>query len=130
MPEEPIEITLDTIVLPPDTLWTDQFAEKVIDQSVSYTLGGRMIVQQSPINSGRPVTLSCEWVTLETIRLLEELRDTLGAQFELTLTNHVIPVMFAFQAGVVLQATPVIDYPDEEAEDKYNLIIKLMEINV
>lgn len=53
----------DSIELPQDLRWVDEFDWSDLAQSTpTYTLGGSVILQQSVKQSGRPITLSGEWV--------------------------------------------------------------------
>jgi len=120
--------TLDAVTLPDDTIWLDQFEQSTIDQTEKRTIGGRLIIEQAPRNSGRPITLDCLWLTLTTVRELEALRNTMGAVFVLQLPNHTFSVMFRHHDSPALAVTQIIDYPDEDPNDRYNVQIKLMEI--
>ena len=120
---------LSTITLPDDIIWEDEHDWVSVRQSVTRTAGGRAVVQHGSLLGGRPVTLTCHWLSKATLDALIVLRDTAGATMSLTLPDaRVLTVMFRNQDSDPIKATPIIDYAQYEATDNFDVTLKLMEI--
>ena len=60
----------DTLELPADMRWRDEFDWQALAQSqVQYSLGGSAIIQQGTMLAGRPMTLGGEWIWLDRATL-------------------------------------------------------------
>ncbi|MFO7582113.1 hypothetical protein, partial [Guyparkeria sp.] len=83
-------ITLDTITLPGDLEWTDEFDWTPVEQSHEPSLTGALIIDESARLTGRPVTLSggenFGWITRDTVEALYLLL-TPGRVMTLTLAD-------------------------------------------
>jgi len=139
-------ITLDTITLPDDLLWIDEFAFSAIVQQGDYALDGALILQESTVLAGRPITLvgaqDKAWATRATVLALQALADAA------TDTNHTLTLNDArtftvrfrrsspsnllsssgsstSNSGLPFTATPVIPFSDPASDDAYVLTVNL-----
>lgn len=121
--------SLASIPLPTDIVWTDERDWTSVNQPLSRTLGGRLIVQPSAFSGGRPLTISCHWLTKPTLDALIALRDVPGATMLLTLPDgRVFNTLFRHHEGEPVKAAPVIEYAEYDDEDQFDVTLKLMEI--
>lgn len=119
-------ITLDTLALPDDVLWSDELEWSAGEAAAKRTLQGRLVVQAAaaPENSGRPITLGNEhaWISRLDLKLLQQWIDAPGKQMTLTLHDgRSFEVLFRHWDAPVLEATPVVSYADPEDSDQYRL---------
>lgn len=78
-----MSIILAGIELPADLNWSDEFTAWKVGQTISTSLTGARIVQESALQSGRPITLESQqdgrnWVAvvpLEVLRALQALES-------------------------------------------------------
>ena len=77
-----------TVELPGDLEWTDEYQWSPIAGDAAYTLGGRLVVHESAILTGRPLTLSGDptWITRASVDALRAL-DVAGATLTVTLAD-------------------------------------------
>lgn len=113
-------MTLGDITLPAGLVWTDEYAWFGIARSIEQAVTGVPIVQTAALVSGRPISFSGTdaWLSKTDLDALVALVAASGPH---TLTLHdgrSVPVEFA---ETPLKATPVIDYEDPAATDKYQL---------
>lgn len=121
--------SIASIALPDDVIWTDEHEWTPVKQSASRTLGGRLIVEYGQLIVGRPITLNCHWLSFTTLNQLIVLRDEPGVTMLLTLSDgRVLNTLFRHSEGDPVKATPVIDYPAYDADDQFDVTLKLMEI--
>ncbi|PID65083.1 MAG: hypothetical protein CR962_00175 [Gammaproteobacteria bacterium] len=120
----------DSIELPQDLHWIDEFTWSDLAQSTPvYTLGGSVILQQSTKQSGRPITLSGEWVWLRRgdyeklqawsaeAKLHMRLTHYDGREFMTTFRTH----DKAIDCEPVLYRTP--ELPSDEYTGSINLMV-------
>ena len=124
-----MQITLNSIPLPEhDTIWIDEFRYSPVNQSVTTTLGGRQVIEESVRQKGRPITLEAEWITKATLDLLIAERDTVNNTLVLTVADgRTLNVRFK-QGSDALGVTEVTDYAEYQADDLFDVTIKLFEI--
>ena len=122
-------ITLDSISLPDDLIWTDEYDWQGVEQSQSRSLGGRLFVQSRTVTKGRPLTLTgyvdAAWVYRS---ILDALSALAGENITMTLTlndGSTYQVLFRYQDQAI-EAAAVIDYNDPDAADFYTLVVKLV----
>ena len=80
--------TRDTVSLPPDMRWLDEYGWAAVAQAEpEYTLGGAIVVQQGVKHAGRPITLGGEWAWLDwqTVQTLRAWCDVPGQRYPDTL---------------------------------------------
>lgn len=119
---------LGGVTLPRSTVWVDEFEWGNAGHSVSYTQGGRLVLEPSERRKGRSITLDLGWVDRATLSQLAALRDQPGGEFALSLPAGGFTVAFRHQDAPVIQAVPVRPVANPEPGEFYECTIKLMEI--
>jgi hypothetical protein len=116
------------IQLPQDLEWIDEFAWNKVQQDVSYTLTGSLVVQESLLQNGRSITLQGKqdmgWITRDVCVELKTLADTPGAVMQLSYVEyttsgygnvlHEFNVMFRHIESPVIDISNVLGYDDFE----------------
>jgi len=118
---------LDTIQLPDDSVWTDEFAYTPTDHAIQFTLGGKQIIQDARRMVGRPITLDAQWIDRAAVDALFALLDVPDGRFPLDLNGRLFTVVFRHGDGDPLSVEPVIEYPSYQTDDRYAATIKLIE---
>lgn len=124
---------LDSIVLPDDLVWEDEFAWSPVVQSTGYSLTGALLIQENIKQKGRPITLigssDMGWVVRTTIESLETKRDIAGLEMTLTLPDaRSFTVMFR-QSDTPLDSSPVLGLNTYEDGEYFELrALRLMEV--
>ena len=121
-------VTIDSVVLPNDTIWLDQFDWNEINRNVQRTISGGLVFQTTVKDAGRPVTLDCGWVSRSTLATLEALRDNPTATtFTVVLADETaMTCSFHPDAESPVQVDPVFVRPEYIASDKMHLTLLLM----
>jgi len=106
------QITLDTVILPPDMQWSDEFSWVALGMTAKVTLTGAEIVQSGALQAGRPITLQggpdFAWLDYATVEALRTLAIAAGATYTLTLPDaRTYQVRFRGEDTPV-EATPVL----------------------
>ena len=110
-----------------DAIWEDEFAYTPVDQNVRYTLGGKPIIETAVRNSGRPITLRCQWVSLAGLRQLELLRDQPNTVMDLVMPDgRSFVVAFRHSDNPPLDVAPIVERPSYNNYDYFNATIKLI----
>ena len=118
--------SLGDVALPDDTLWLDEFDHNPVAMTATRTLGGKLVVQSAVLQGGRPMTLDCGWLDHATLAQLAVLRDG-GQPMTVTLPgNRSFTVMFRYTDSPVIEAAPVVPFPDHEADDPFEVKLKLL----
>lgn len=126
--------TGDTLALPPDLFWSDEFEWAPVEQSVERSVTGAMIVQTSERIGGRPITLQPEddksgWISRADLEQLQQWAAVPGLALELSLRGQTRDVMFRHQdQGGALTAKPVFHFDNAQPGDQYLATLRLMEI--
>lgn len=127
------EITLDTISLPKDLEWVDEFNWDKVQQTTVYGATGSLFIQEGVKQAGRPITLvgkeDMGWITRETAVLLLAKKNTASLEMSLVLSdNRTFNVMFR-QADGGLDIQSVKGYGELESGSFFKVnAIRLMEI--
>ena len=121
-------ITLDTITLPLDLVWVDEYQWTPIQQKSEYTLTGAHLVQTGAKQAGRPVTLAGGaehgWATKAEV---DALVAKLGVA-AMTLTLHdgrQFSVLWRHEQTPI-EAHPVVDLANPGADDLYALSLRFL----
>jgi hypothetical protein len=125
-------LTLDTVTLPDELYWQDEFAWNKKTHSKAYGITGSLFVQVGTKETGRDITLvgteSMGWVTRDVVEDLQTLRDT---DPEMTLTlpdSRTFTVMFK-QDEECIDVEPVIPHNQYEATGYYKInAIRLFQV--
>lgn len=89
----------ESITIPDSFEWTDEFEFTPVTQDVKRTLGGSLIVSESPLTKGMPITLQGGpdvWMTRGDFKALHAKASVPGKKYKLTMADGVIyDVIFA-----------------------------------
>lgn len=122
--------TRDTVSLPPDMRWLDEYGWAAVAQAEpEYTLGGAIVVQQGVKHTGRPITLGGEWAWLDwqTVQTLRSWCDVPELEMTLQLDNdRRFDVIFRLHERGLDNVTPIRYAVPEKADDRYTAEIRLM----
>jgi hypothetical protein len=122
-----------SVELDPDLYWADEYQWQAVEQSVSFSLKGALLVQQGTKLAGRPITLqpvddSSAWLTRSAVDQLKAWADTPLLTLSLAgLRGATRSVMFRQQDGA-LDSRPVVHFSDVDGSDNYLVTLRLMEI--
>jgi len=122
-----VAIALDTLSLPDDLLWQDEFSWNPVAGSSGRTLQGRFTFQTAGAagESGRPITLGNEhaWLTRSDLLTLQAWSTDPYKRMSLTLHDgSVRDVVFRHWEPPVVEAAPVVDFADPDAATLYRLL--------
>ena len=113
----------------PEAIWEDEFAYSPVDQNVRYTLGGKPVIETAVRNSGRPITLRCQWISLADLRQLESLRDQPNSVMDLVLADgRSFAVAFRHSDNPPLDVAPIVERPVYDDSDHFDVTIKLIQV--
>jgi hypothetical protein len=125
-------ITIDTITLPGDLEWSDEFDWSPVVQSVEPTLTGALIIDESAQLTGRPVTLAggadFGWVTRDVIEALYLLL-TPGREMTLTLADARTFTVTWRHGDKPIDARPIQHAAPLIATDAYSITLNLMQVD-
>lgn len=122
----------DTVTLPDSLEWIDEYDWSPIGQDKKETLGGGLVIQESAITAGRPITLQSGddvWVDKLDIDALYALYSVADKTYTLTLADlRTFTVMFDRSGDNAFVAKPVWRKNVQEDTDKFTLTLRLMEV--
>ena len=126
-------ITLDTLTLPEELIWQDEFDWDGIQASTKRTVQGKLIVSQqtAPSAAGRPITLTTDnaWIQRSDLEILQAWAQDMTKTMLLIMHNGVnYNVRFRHWEKPVLSGSPLIDIADHSADTWYILQLKLVVI--
>ena len=129
------EITLDSVSLPVDMEWTDEFAWSAGVQTTEYAASGALLVEQGARQAGRPITLEARgaghvWITRAVVLALQALADA-ASDTPMTLTladGSTHNVLFRYDAGTPVEATPVYEITPRTSTHPYALTLRLIKV--
>jgi hypothetical protein len=127
-----VAITLDTVTLPTDLVWTDEFDWTPVEQATGYTLDGALVIEEGARQAGRPVTLAGAedqgWISRTTLLALYALAQTASTGMTLTLADaRVLTVVFR-HGGPAIEARPVVRVSPPAVDAQYIVTIRLLEV--
>lgn len=136
-------ITLDGISLPEDLQWTDEFTAWKVGQAVKYSLTGALIVHESAMQAGRPITLETQqdgarWVAPVSLEILNLLRaseeEAHAAPFEIVLPAHntgtrTFNVIWRRNDGAAIEARPLRFAVPSRNADLFAVTLRLMTVD-
>lgn len=120
-----MNVTLNSVLLPDDLVWRDEFEWAPVEQVVTPTLSGALLVEETAKPEGRPLTLSghCSRAKVQELKVLEA---QVAQLMTLTLLDGVTRSVVWRRPGVV--AMPLIEMADPEGGDPYALTLNLTEV--
>jgi hypothetical protein len=120
-----MNVTLNSVLLPDDLVWRDEFEWAPVEQVVTPTLSGALLVEETAKPVGRPLTLSghCSRAKVQEIKVLEA---QVAQLMTLTLLDGVSRTVVWRRPGVV--AMPLVEMADPEGGDPYALTLNLTEV--
>lgn len=135
--------SLGGIELPYDIQWMDEFTAWKVGQLIRPTLTGALVVQESALQAGRPITLRgfddggmryVAPVTLSTLNALRALEETAGGE-NLTLvlpaagdTTRTFTVRFRRTDGPAIEAVPIKYIVPAESADYFLATLRLIQV--
>ncbi|MGB0732113.1 MAG: hypothetical protein ACPGPF_00060 [Pontibacterium sp.] len=123
-------ISLNSIELPADMRWQDEFDYSAVRQTQSYALSGTLVLQEGQRQAGRPITLTTGddvWATRATVAALYALAQLPNNPLTLVLHEREFTVQFRHDAAAVT-AVPVVPYAQPDSGDFYTLTLRLIEV--
>lgn len=125
-------IQLDSITLPPDLVWPDEFTAQGVAQVVKRTLDGGVLVFHQPLQAGQSITLESSerhaWVKRSVMEELKVLADSPGLVMSLQLRGRNYSVLFRHNEGNAFEAEPIIPFANPSPDDYYTVRIRLMTV--
>lgn len=120
-----MNVTLNSELLPDDLVWRDEFDWAPVEQVVTPTLSGALLVEETPRPEGRPITLVGHCARAIVLRL-KALEAVPGQLLTLTLLDGVARTVIWRRPGVVV--TALIEMADPEAGEPYALTLNFTEV--
>jgi len=125
-------ITLEGIALPADIQWVDEFTSHGVAQTVTTTLTGALVVEESVLLAGKPITLQSNGAALIDQATLEQLQNLAklplaGTTLTLDWNGDITQVVFDHNKGAI-EATEVMRLADsaQPADHPYFVTIRLL----
>lgn len=131
---------LGSLILPDDLIWTDEFDWSPVGQQITVTSGGSLVVEETAMQAGRPITLEGGpdrgWMDRATLSQLQTLAAAPAASYTLTLNDgRQFNVAFRRQqvsslpgGGAPIKAQPVVDYSHVDDSDRYIVSLYLITV--
>jgi hypothetical protein len=120
---------LDTLTLPTDLIWIDEFDWTPVQQTQTYSITGALIIESGVKQAGRPITLSGDNSSAVISRAdLKTLQTKLATNSTMVLTLNdarTFNVIFNHSKNPI-EAKSWIDYSDPIDADFYTLKINLL----
>ena len=120
-----MNVTLNGLFLPDDLVWRDEFDWSPVEQVVTPTLSGALLVEETATPEGRPITLVGH-APRATVLLLKALEAQVAQLMTLTLLDGVTRTVVWRRPGVV--ATPLYELADPDGDHPYTLTLNLTEV--
>ena len=124
-------ITLDTVVLPDELVWADEYGWSQIKSKNQYTLQGKLVIEENMITKGRPITLYSEnaWIDRDDLNILHGMAQEFGKTMTLTMHDgKTYSVGFRHWEQPVIEAENLTGTPFQTDDVIYVLTLKLVEI--
>jgi hypothetical protein len=119
-----MSIVLDTLTLPDDCVWANEFDALPVAASVARTVSGRLIVAESSLAAGRPIDLGGEdaWIGRADVATLVAWAGTAGWTGTLTLHDgRTFTVRFRTQEEKAVEVVSLLGLADPGDADLYQL---------
>ena len=128
-------VTLAGIVLPADIQWVNEFAGFGVGQSISPTLTGSLLIEETEQTDGRPITLESgdgSWTERQVVEQLATLESTPLEDGETLVLDwsdgRLFDVVFDRSSGSAFRASEVyrLSASSQEATHPYFISISLL----
>ena len=124
---------LDTITLPDDLLWINEFDWNPVEQNVDRSLTGALLVQEQGKQHGRPIILSggsdAGWVNRTSVVALLALSGQANQVMTLTLAdNRTFSVIFNRDGSGPIEAQQILPFAYPGDDHKDSLTINLLTV--
>ncbi|WP_234082437.1 hypothetical protein [Azonexus sp. R2A61] len=125
-----------TLPLDGDLYWSDEFDWSPIEQSITYSADGALLIDEFERQTGRPITLrpfddASAWMPRATLLQLQSWAGIAELTMTLMLRSTSYSVMFRRDEGSPITAEPVVFVSDAvagDAGDYYLITLRLIEI--
>lgn len=123
------------VTLSEDFNWSDEFSWQPVEQTVSRTITGALIIEAATRVGGRPITLEppddqSAWMTLTDLNTIRTWAAVAGRVMTLSIRGVGRNVMFSHQETSAVSAKPVVFYSSQDTTDNYLVTLKFMEVVV
>ncbi len=123
---------LDTMTLPGNLLWVNEFDWTPVAQSTDRSLTGSLIVPESLMTYRRSIVLGDgenSWLTLADLNTLFVLSEIPKKKMLLTLPGErTFTVIFYRAEGAPIEAQPVLPQTTPDDSDFYAVVIRLLTV--
>ncbi len=124
---------LDTITLPDDLLWVNEFDWNPVHQSQKRSLTGALMIQEQNKQHGRSIELSggqeAGWVSRSTVISLLTLSETPNKVMTLTLPDlRQFSVIFDRSSGSPVEAQQILPFAFPDNHYQYSLTLRLLTV--
>ena len=120
-------ITLNSIQLHSETIWSDEWDWAPVRQRVETTLTGKLGIEEAVRPKGRPITLTGGWASRSQVEQLKSLEAQPGIQMTLLIHGSTKQVVWRHRDKGV-DAQPVRPVTDPDPTDHYEITLRLMEV--
>lgn len=123
---------LASVPLPDNIYWSDEFDWNPVGQVRTYTLTGALVVEETLMQAGRPITLEGAWITRQSVQDLVTLQGAAATAMTLTLDDgRTFNVLFRREGDTPpVEASPL--FPGSPSAytpaTLYTLTLRLMEL--
>ena len=125
--------TLDSISLPDDLDWQDEFDWAPVVQTQTPTLTGSIIVEESAVPEGRPITLVAgedfAWATRSLVKQLKEKEAVINTPMTLTINDVGSFSVIWRRDPVGVEAKQLLQISDPVDGDRYLLTLRFTVVN-
>lgn len=125
--------TLDTITLPDQLIWEDEFEWTPVSQETALSLTGALIIQEGAALAGRPITLKngddgC-WTTRDVAQQLYAMAQTASKTMILTVNGTAHTVMWRRGSEPPIECRQIEPIMNPESTAKYVITaLRFMEV--
>ena len=123
---------LDTLVLPDDFLWVNEFGWSPVAQRTERSLTGALVVHEAQQSYGRSIVLGDgehSWLARDLLEALFLLSAQPNRRMSLTLPDgRTFTVIFDRSDGGALEAYPIAPTAQPSGQDYYGVVIRLLTV--
>lgn len=123
--------TLDTIEIPEDVWWSDEFAWSAVEQTTEYSVTGALIIDVGTKQAGRSITLQSAarggWVPRGVVLALQAQRAVPDAELPLVLADG-REFLVRHDHSRDMEAEPVRPAADMTDDTPYRITLPLIEV--